>query len=1084
MKKRCCLFFTVSAILASVTFHAKAQINPGKSFLFSNSLATDSVMLMASWWNSKVKTVTYEAWIKPEESGLSFDGHRTRAVIYKQHYGTSGIYLGNNADGTSIVKVVVPGTSAQWSVTSLPRIKDKEWNYVALVLDGSVNKATVWLNEHKVDSIFTAPFTEMNFWAGHMPGGDGNLALVRPVTMGVQWPYYPGRTASMPIGRNSVDRFFRGEMDEVRIWEVARTDEQIISNLYQPLSGNEDGLLAYYNFDVISDSGDTLTNVKTGEKDCLVWGNNERSGLSKSLAMIRPAIVQPINQTVEGFDVEWNSLAGIEACYLDVATDSLFKELLNDYKNLKIEGDQTSFPVKVANTGSYYVRLRFGDKAENSFSIYSSVASVSIDNAEVTSIIVSSEGDITSISEDMGNLKLTARVVASGLTNNGVNWTVDDPKMAKVDQNGLLKANANGTLRVTATSVFTPSVSGSILIDITNQAPDIWTIPSVKRPAPIYWGGYRNMEQLVAPDAEWDFVKNHMDGFLFHGAYWTSLHLFPEVPEVATRLAAILNPLKKKNAIELGWPGTYLQFEPTVDMAAKKAEGHIVHLERLQSYGLTMDEIYVDWHTYQWKPLCLKHPDWTVKDIVAWTTGDFENYDGPATIYKPGYWPDYINTIHKSFPGVPVYNTNSPVWFWWDDFSSLGKSEHRTRLDPLTGYNPITGENSNIPVLVDGQPVTFNFNKREIIEGIINSSGKIGYAGMASDFPYNYTQWSDPVVRDSNNKKILHYEKWLQERGKKHTLIVNTGDGNSLFPNDPDLWDKDYYEKSMKYISDYQIRGGRADSYKFESWYSGPHTVVPETKQYSFTNLVKDAINYLKGIDQKLDLQIRHDSDPVYSGINLFQGRPDGIQNLVVEKNTSTQIFWIKLQNAGDVACYPMIKALKMNYEDWNISFFDQETNITSKIFSDEGYTFANLFDPGETTGIKIVIESSALTTGNLGLSIWAFWNPQDPANTVRDVVSISYDVSTGTTNAALNDDYVLTVYPNPVSGILYLDLNSAPKNFTARIIGLTGNIVYQREFDGISSARIDTRELNLRGLYVIEVIAEEKKYTKKLIIR
>lgn len=264
MKKPCYLLFAVTAILVSVTFPAKAQINAGKSFLFSNSLATDSVMLMASWWNSKVKTVTYEAWIKPEESDLSFDGHRTRAVIYKQHYGTSGIYLGNSADGTSIVKVVVPGTNSQWSVTSLPRLKDKEWTYVALVLDGSKNKATVWVNEQKYDSVFTAPFTDVNFWAGHMPGGDGNLQQVRPVTMGGQWPYYQGWGSLMPQGRKSVDRFFRGELDEVRIWEVARTDEQITTNRFKPLSGKEDGLLAYYNFETLSAKGDSLTNVKTG----------------------------------------------------------------------------------------------------------------------------------------------------------------------------------------------------------------------------------------------------------------------------------------------------------------------------------------------------------------------------------------------------------------------------------------------------------------------------------------------------------------------------------------------------------------------------------------------------------------------------------------------------------------------------------------------------------------------------------------------------------------------------------------------------------------------------------------------------
>ncbi|MCX6249139.1 MAG: lectin-like protein [Bacteroidetes bacterium] len=40
-----------------------------------------------------------------------------------------------------------------------------------------------------------------------------------------------------------------GQMDEVSIWTVARTLTQIQSDMYTPLTGNESGLMAYYNFD-------------------------------------------------------------------------------------------------------------------------------------------------------------------------------------------------------------------------------------------------------------------------------------------------------------------------------------------------------------------------------------------------------------------------------------------------------------------------------------------------------------------------------------------------------------------------------------------------------------------------------------------------------------------------------------------------------------------------------------------------------------------------------------------------------------------------------------------------------------------
>ena len=42
---------------------------------------------------------------------------------------------------------------------------------------------------------------------------------------------------------------FAGELDEVRIWGVARTEEEIRRDMRRTLRGNEPGLLAYWNFD-------------------------------------------------------------------------------------------------------------------------------------------------------------------------------------------------------------------------------------------------------------------------------------------------------------------------------------------------------------------------------------------------------------------------------------------------------------------------------------------------------------------------------------------------------------------------------------------------------------------------------------------------------------------------------------------------------------------------------------------------------------------------------------------------------------------------------------------------------------------
>ena len=42
--------------------------------------------------------------------------------------------------------------------------------------------------------------------------------------------------------------FYKGSIDEVRIWNVGRTADQIAANMRKELVGNEAGLVGYWNF--------------------------------------------------------------------------------------------------------------------------------------------------------------------------------------------------------------------------------------------------------------------------------------------------------------------------------------------------------------------------------------------------------------------------------------------------------------------------------------------------------------------------------------------------------------------------------------------------------------------------------------------------------------------------------------------------------------------------------------------------------------------------------------------------------------------------------------------------------------------
>jgi hypothetical protein len=48
---------------------------------------------------------------------------------------------------------------------------------------------------------------------------------------------------------NTTDRDFRGQMDEIRVWNHRRTEEQVRDNMFKQLTGKEPGLAGLWNFD-------------------------------------------------------------------------------------------------------------------------------------------------------------------------------------------------------------------------------------------------------------------------------------------------------------------------------------------------------------------------------------------------------------------------------------------------------------------------------------------------------------------------------------------------------------------------------------------------------------------------------------------------------------------------------------------------------------------------------------------------------------------------------------------------------------------------------------------------------------------
>ena len=63
------------------------------------------------------------------------------------------------------------------------------------------------------------------------------------------------------LGSYDIGEFLIGQLDEVRIWNVARTQQQLQENMFCSLNGNETGLVAYYKMS--NGGGTTLSDNKT-----------------------------------------------------------------------------------------------------------------------------------------------------------------------------------------------------------------------------------------------------------------------------------------------------------------------------------------------------------------------------------------------------------------------------------------------------------------------------------------------------------------------------------------------------------------------------------------------------------------------------------------------------------------------------------------------------------------------------------------------------------------------------------------------------------------------------------------------------
>ncbi len=241
------------------------------------------------------KNFTIEFDIFPKKSSDSWQGIIGNATndIAKR---APSIYLFNNT------QLEIGFGATPWTPITTPSIlMHNAWNHVAVTFDGDLIKVYV----------------------------DGALKVSDNRLSGKTPPQTPMRYLG------SLDVPFGGIIDEVRIWNTTRTADEIAENYQKTLTGNETGLIGYWNFDAATAT--LVPDISTNNNDGTITSATLVSNGYSSLDIDPEVRSIQITSTTGGdisFDVATNVRSQVFWAFALVDRNLTIADVINGNKSL------------------------------------------------------------------------------------------------------------------------------------------------------------------------------------------------------------------------------------------------------------------------------------------------------------------------------------------------------------------------------------------------------------------------------------------------------------------------------------------------------------------------------------------------------------------------------------------------------------------------------------------------------------------------------------------------------------------------------------------------------------------------------
>lgn len=171
---------------------------------------------------------------------------------------------------------------------------------------------------------------------------------------------------STRIGNNVCENRFLGSMDELRVWGVAKSQQELQSASRLPLTLPVANLIAYYNFDMsVNDPRKSLGNL-AGVAGKATLENAGTIRWVESYAMVRPGTAAATNVSTTGFTAKWGTPPVGDATnyLLQVSASPTFDSFIEGYSGLTVT-DKTSQDViipempngRTTAVSTYYYRV-------------------------------------------------------------------------------------------------------------------------------------------------------------------------------------------------------------------------------------------------------------------------------------------------------------------------------------------------------------------------------------------------------------------------------------------------------------------------------------------------------------------------------------------------------------------------------------------------------------------------------------------------------------------------------------------------------------------------------------------------------